>query len=101
MILLLFRAFVFLTLSQSKANADPIDLRRAMTFPGVIFVVAGISNLTFLVDFPNNIYFYTLGSYVRHQKSSISENPSKSTVREYYQMKYIAYADMVVYEKLK
>ena len=68
----------------------------------VIFSIKiGISNLTFLVDFPNDIYFYTSGSYVRHQKSSISENPSKSAVREYYQMKYIAYADMVVYELLR
>ena len=46
-------------------------------------------------------YLYTLESYVRHQKISISQNPSKSAVRDYDQMKNMPKAAMVVHEILR
>ena len=60
-----------------------------------------ISKSNFLDDCPNHIYLYTLESYIRHQKISISQNPSKSAVRDYDQMKNMPKAAMVVHEILR
>ena len=39
--------------------------------------------------------------YIRYQKNYLSQNSSKSAVRDHYQMKNIANAAMLVYELLR
>ena len=46
-------------------------------------------------------YLYTLESYDRHKKIPISQNPSKSAVRDYDQMKNMPKAAKVVHELLR
>ena len=60
-----------------------------------------ILKFTFLVDYSIHVYLYTLESYFRHQITFISQNPSKSAVRDYYQMKDKAKVVNLVYELLK